>query len=176
MPALTKHTWAWGVLLAGGLLTLGLARFFLLIITVRGRSMAPTLAPGDRVLVWRHWPARYLRRHQIVIVARPRHDTAPRFPGAYFIKRVVGLPGETLETHLSELPARWRPRLRAHHDAQGKRVWRIPAGHVFVRGDGVGTDSLVWGPVPRRAIASVMVARLPRREHRTKALLPGGGY
>ncbi len=54
------------------------ARRWLDVVEVRGRSMTPTLAPGDRLLVVRVQP-----RHGDVVLA---HD--PRDPGREVIKRV----------------------------------------------------------------------------------------
>lgn len=75
--------------------------------------MAPTLRTGDRVLVLCYWPLIWLRHNQIVLsevkdaVALPpkmkRH-----LEKTLFIKRIVGLPDETMEVQLSELPETWR--------------------------------------------------------------------
>src|ERR1051326_6651789 len=54
------------------------------IVRVRGRSMSPTLKPGD--VVWAV-PAPVVQRGDIVLVRKP----------GYLIKRVVGLPGEHVE-------------------------------------------------------------------------------
>ena len=58
-------------------------------ITVRGRSMAPTLLPGERLLFDR---LAYVRgrptRGDIVLVGRPRRA------GLFIIKRITGLAGD----------------------------------------------------------------------------------
>jgi signal peptidase I len=56
-------------------------------VAVKGLSMAPTLLPGDHLLVR---PARRLRRRDLVVVSDP--DAA----GRWVVKRVVALPGETV--------------------------------------------------------------------------------
>lgn len=56
-------------------------------VAVKGLSMAPTLMPGDHLLVR---PARRLRRRDLVVVADP--DAA----GRWVVKRVVALPGEAV--------------------------------------------------------------------------------
>ena len=165
-----------------------LMRLFLVVVTVEQESMFPTLLHGDRVLVLRHWPARWLRRGKIVIV-RPRQlEYAPidepkssGKPGRRFgcilgigskpfgdedpsIKRVVGLPGETLVTYLTELDDVKRIHQRALHDQDGKRVWHIPPDHFFVQGDSLySTDSRDWGPSPFHNLLGLAFLKLPRQ-------------
>ena len=56
-------------------------------VSVKGLSMAPTLLPGDHLLVR---PARQLRRRDLVVVRDPHA------PGRWVVKRVVALPGESV--------------------------------------------------------------------------------
>jgi signal peptidase I len=56
-------------------------------VAVKGVSMAPTLLPGDHLLVR---PARTLRRRDLVVVADPDAQ------GRWVVKRVAALPGETV--------------------------------------------------------------------------------
>ena len=93
-------------------------------VSVKGRSMAPTLLPGDHVLVR---PTRRLRRGDLVVVKDP--DLA----GNWVIKRVAALPGETVT-------------------AEG-RTLSAGAGIVLL-GDNMGssTDSRHYGPVPLDAV------------------------
>jgi signal peptidase I len=143
-----------GVALAVALVLL---RRFLVVVHVDGSSMAPALEDGQRVLALRSVPRRLLRRGQVALVA-PGGVTSP-----LFLKRIRGLPGDRLETSLDEL----HPAVRAGHhhfyDRQGRRVWRVPPRHVFVQGDGSGSDSRAWGPVPVSAVRGVVIARLDRR-------------
>lgn len=135
-------------------------RYFLLIITVQGHSMLPTLEPNDRVLLMRHWPARWLQHNQMVVLRLPAsaHDK----PSPLFIKRLIGLPRETITTRFTELPPAWREKKRHEYDAGEQRVWHIPARHYFVRADGLGVDSLIWGTLPLTSLVGVVIARLPR--------------
>jgi signal peptidase I len=126
-----------------------------LLVTVRGESMAPALHEGDRVLAVKFWP---LRRGAIVAVRVP---PAPGEEPWLWVKRAVALGGQTARV----------PRAHLHPDADpafsGGRVdgddivWDVPPGHVFVRGDAAhSADSATWGPIPRSAIAGVVVRRL----------------
>src|SRR6478736_1151603 len=124
----------------------------MILVTVRGESMAPALHEGDRVLVVKHWP---LRRGAIVAVRVP---PAPGEAPWLWVKRAIALGGQQARV----------PRAQLHPDADptfsGGRVdgddvvCEVPTGHVFVRGDAPSSaDSATWGPIPRRAVAGVMV-------------------
>jgi signal peptidase I len=54
-------------------------------VAVKGHSMAPTLLPGDHLLVR---PARALRRGDLVVVKDPDAE------GRWVVKRVAALPGQ----------------------------------------------------------------------------------
>ena len=56
-------------------------------VSVKGLSMAPTLLPGDHLLVR---PARTLRRGDLVVVQDPDADSR------WVVKRVAALPGERI--------------------------------------------------------------------------------
>jgi hypothetical protein len=90
-----------------------LARRWLDVVEVRGRSMAPTLVPGDRLIVVRAPP-----RLRDVVLA---HD--PREPGRELIKRVVAtdaggiaLAGDSAaastDAIVDRAAVRWRAALR----------------------------------------------------------------
>jgi signal peptidase I len=100
---------ALAILLALGGLTLAVRRRWM-IVTVRGRSMEPTLRDGER-LVARRWSRAAIPATGDVIVFWP--DAL-----GYRVKRVAGVAGDRVPP--------WMP----VHDGQ-----RIPAGHVIVRGD-----------------------------------------
>lgn len=152
-----------------------IARFALVAITVESDSMSPALEHGDRVLVWRYWPGRLIRRGQIVLVwPWLSNSINPRSVGrAHFvpyIKRVVGLPGDSIVTSRTDLAETARRLVRDTHDSQGKRVWHIPPSHLFVRGDNPlgGIDSLTWGPVPLKSILGMVIMRLPVRHDNSR--------
>ncbi|MCS7206777.1 MAG: signal peptidase I [Dehalococcoidia bacterium] len=116
-------------------------------VVVRGWSMAPTLLPGDYLLVdtsaYRSAPP---QRGDIVVVRDPHH------PHRLLVKRVVALPGEKVEEAGEGV-------LRPAEDgnggaAPGPRSWTLGEGEYFLRGDGepFSRDSRVFGPVRREAI------------------------
>ena len=145
-----------------GALGLLLAVFIVLFIMqgycVSGDCMQPHLATGERVLAYKlayavHGP----RRGDIVIFAYPRD------PRQTFVKRVVGLPGDTLAIHSGAvylngkvLPEPYRV-YAAHGDMA---LTFVPHESYFVMGDNrdVSDDSRFWGDLPRHDIIGRAVA------------------
>lgn len=173
------------VILAAGVF---LARIMLVIVTIEHDSMLPTLEHGDRVVVFRYWPVQWLRRGSIVLVwpwhtvsgGAPATDVPDVNYGFPFVKRVVGLPGDTIIMDLDQ--DRDRPRFRVAagssepgdtqrpsestaQDRNRRRVMRIPPGHFYVCGDNPhnSVDSRTWGPLPFQSLQGVAFARLPRK-------------
>jgi len=112
-----------------------------------GPSMQPNLYRGDRVIVEKisyhfHQP----RRGDVVVVERPGGEVS-------LIKRVVALPGETIEVYdghayingeLIDEP--WVKNFGGPNFAP----LEIPAGHIFIMGDNRSNsrDSRAIGPIP----------------------------
>ena len=121
---------------------------------VEGRSMQPGLMNGERILV-NKLAARIgtIERGDIVVFHSPAD------PGRTLVKRVVGLPGETIEIRTGSLLVDGRPLLEAEH--RGKLPATVELGPVrlggsayFVLGDNRidSEDSRIWGPLERRLI------------------------
>jgi signal peptidase I len=148
------------------LLILMLMRCFLLVVTVENRSMAPTLEAGDRVLMIRHWPTRWLRKGQIVLI-EPGFGTAigPTLLAATpYIKRIVALGGETFTISNTDITIHNYSCNHKIDHAQNQQVWHIPAGHLFVQGDSAqSVDSRIWGPLPLQSIRGVTLMKLPHK-------------
>jgi signal peptidase I len=115
---------------------------------VLGQSMEPNLHSTQRVVVEKvtyrflHGP----RRGDIVVIDLPEQREM-------LIKRVVGLPGETIEVRNAQLFIEGEPldepwTVRPGGGSYGPRT--IPPLHVFVMGDnrGASNDSRNFGPVP----------------------------
>jgi signal peptidase I len=152
-------------------------------------SMVPTLLPGDRVLADRltldfGTPHRF----QIVVFHPPHcsdgHSdgmgvcTSPDrtfrdgLAGTTFIKRVIGLPGETVWSQDGKI---WvqdagkpkfsldEPYVNDHQEVAGRALQRvvIPKGYYLLMGDnrGISDDSRDWGLEPRDGIIGVARAR-----------------
>jgi signal peptidase I len=81
-----------------------------------------------------------------------------------FIKRITGLPGDTISIPLSSLHADMQSMLKSQANADGNLVWQIAKGYCFVRGDNpVCVDSLTVGPIPIADLTGITVLKLPRR-------------
>src|SRR3970282_1680720 len=75
-------------LLIAIVLALAIIAFVYQPVKVEGTSMAPRLSDQERIVIYKCGP---IERGDIVVFRYPRD------PGKSFIKRVVGLPGETVE-------------------------------------------------------------------------------
>lgn len=167
-------------------------RFNFTIATVHGSSMYPTLKEGDRLLSLNLLPRLWLHKGQIVIGNIDQLESSPElfadidtiseldltfenlseselenlpFEPDYskFIKRIIGLPGDTICIPISSLHEFMQTALRSRCNADGNLVWTVPENHCFVRGDGlISMDSLTVGPIPISAITGITLLKLPR--------------
>ena len=135
-------------------------------------SMTPTLAVGDRIFV--NKISRTINRGDMVVFTRVPAD--PETTYADLVKRVIGLPGETISSRgatvlIDGRPLRepWLPRLvgRCAEAAAAVATTLIPEGHYFVMGDcrGDSFDSRAWGTVPAANIIGKVEAIVWRNGH-----------
>ncbi|MEO3747703.1 S26 family signal peptidase [Plantactinospora sp. B5E13] len=142
------------------------------LVTVDGRSMVPTLEPGDRVLVRRVLPSA-VRTGQVVVVEEPlggSWDTPPLAEGVapgperrWIVKRAVAGPGDPV-------PATPMP-------PGGSALSRVPPGRFVLLGDNRpdSCDSRDFGFVPGdRILGSVRRVLRPARNGRGRE--PAGGH
>lgn len=115
-------------------------------------SMTGSIAPGEIVLVDAAAPRFFGVHRGDVVVFRPPVSGYTARP---LIKRVVGLPGETIELWegrvLVDGAVLTEPYVRGQTltAATAQMVWRVPSGSVFVLGDNRADswDSRAFGPV-----------------------------
>jgi signal peptidase I len=158
------------ILMAVVLCTVVLRTYVVQSFYIPSGSMLPTLQVGDRIIVNKlsyrfHDP----HRGDIVVFARP-----PLEDQAYadLVKRVIGLPGETISSHHGRvyingqpLAEPWLPKgpqsytgalsggdQHPQFDLPGPV--KIPAGEYFVMGDNRtdSEDSRYFGPIPKSLI------------------------
>jgi signal peptidase I len=118
---------------------------------VRGSSMTPTLHDGEYLIIgkvsyWFHPPER-----GDIIVFHP-----PTNPQEDYIKRVIGLPGETVEIRDGRV---WVNGVSLEEPYIVNPVsyggsWSLREDEYFVLGDNRGnsSDSHTWGVLPKRNI------------------------
>ncbi|GAB2932590.1 hypothetical protein GCM10027280_20330 [Micromonospora polyrhachis] len=129
----------------------------LLIVSVVGRSMEPTLRPGDRVLA-RRVPLAAIRRGDVVVVVAPVRATTDSTrletgAPALLIKRAYAVPGDPV-------PVDRVPILRREPEPV------VPADRLVVLGDNppVSYDSRECGYITGQGVLGVVIRpRLPSR-------------
>ncbi len=122
------------------------------VFVVSTRAMAPTLRPGDVVLVDRlTYEFASPKRGDLIVLHFPQADDRG------FLKRVIGVPGDTVAEHdgrfwVNGLPLAWPTGEAPPPTAVTTRRLapiRVPAEHYFVVGDNpaASLDSRFWGTV-----------------------------
>jgi signal peptidase I len=123
-------------------------------VKVEGTSMAPLLSDQERIFinkfVYRFTP---IERGDVVVFWYPLDHSKS------FIKRVIGLPGETIELRASHLYVNGKELVEpyvppSYLDGSSYGPVQIPEGNYFVMGDhrDSSNDSRMFGPVPRQYI------------------------
>lgn len=148
---------------------------------VKGRSMLSTLHPRDVMLAVRP-PLlyRHIRRGNIVLCSYPgRYWRNLRFVPQTFVKRVVGLPGETIEIADGVVLIDGNPLSEPYLDPAHCRFRRsmpprvLGADEYFVMGDNRdnSNDSRSVGALKRSAIharVAKVLFRLPARKRKKR--------
>lgn len=133
-------------------------RFVIQSYHVEGASMQTTLTSDNFVIVNKvAYLFRTPQRGDVIVFHYPLDTTRD------FIKRVIGLPGDTVTVDNSHV---WvngvllkEPYVNISYNDVGS-TWKIPPGQYFVMGDNrpVSDDSRSWGCVPKDFIVGKAVA------------------
>jgi signal peptidase I len=134
---------------------------------VRGSSMVPTFENGEYLIVDQlsyhlHAPA----RGDVIIMRYPK-DTS-----VFFIKRIIGLPGETVEIQGKQIIIRRgtdSPAITLDESfidpsrmSNEYATYKLGPDDYFVMGDNriASSDSRAWGPLPKEDIVGHAFLRL----------------
>ncbi len=157
------------------LLAIFIRTFVVQAYVIPSESMVPTLLKKDYLLVWKpaygikipfehKWLARWgsPRRWDVVVFVPPQELSKPFTKQEDFIKRVVGLPGDTIELvgrtlyinneAVQDKWGHWADGDMTDHGEFGP--FTVPPGHYFMMGDNRdrSLDSRSWGTVPEDAL------------------------
>lgn len=139
--------------------------FFLQPHQVNGQSMVPTFQNGDYLLTDKvSYRFGDPQRGDIVVFHAPPAANCAKGTGCDFIKRVIGLPGETVKIQSSQImvdnqplqeqyiPAEYVTEAEAYLKRVG--VVTLDANEYFVVGDNrpYSSDSRAWGPITKSDI------------------------
>lgn len=148
-----RNALEWIAIVAGALVVALVVKTFLIqAFFIPSLSMYDTLDKGDRVLVNKlSYRLHEIRRGDIIVFERP--EGVPDNGIKDLIKRVIGLPGETIEARDGRVFVDGK-RIEEGYLANGVTTVNldrqtIPEDHVFVMGDNRGNseDSRVFGPI-----------------------------
>ncbi len=126
---------------------------------IKGRSMEPTFHHGERVVVLKVFYE--IRRHDIVVFSSAEDPTKD------LVKRVVGLPGETIRVAGGKVYIDGKPLeedyARHFPPGAGETIYedKVPPGHYYVLGDNRpdSHDSRYFHAVPASRIRGKVVLR-----------------
>ncbi|MCP5118949.1 MAG: signal peptidase I [bacterium] len=125
-------------------------------VKVEGTSMMPALVDQERIFINKfiyRFGFGEIERGDMVVFWFPGD------PSKSYIKRVVGLPNDSVEiregvVHVNGQPLEERYVPSEYRDRQSRPPLKIPSDEYFVLGDhrSSSNDSRAWGPVHRRHI------------------------
>ncbi len=134
---------------------------------VSGASMSPTFETGQYLIIDQlHYQFNEPERGDVIVFKYPRD------PSKFFIKRVIGLPGEIVEVRGKEIVIKDKEhneRFRLNEPYIAEENFRLDyitttlgEDEYFVMGDNrkASSDSRVWGPVTRDLISGKAFLRL----------------
>ena len=144
-------------------LALIIRAFVVQVFYIPSGSMEPTLNIKDRIVVNKfiYW-FREPRREEIIVFKLPER---PGQPSKDLIKRIIGLPNETLEVKDGIVFVNAMPLSENHLMVRDRAHFgpvKIPEGSYFMMGDNRGNsaDSRYWGFLPKKNIIGLTFLRI----------------
>ena len=159
----TILSWAITIVLALGL-TLVVKTWFYQPFSIPSASMVPTLEIGDRVVVSKL--NKDPGRGDIIVFERPANDPAGPGEPEVLIKRVIGLPGETVSAVDGKVQIDGKPLREAYLPddvvTEISKPISVPPGDILVMGDNrmVSQDGRYFGPISKDLIVGRAILRI----------------
>lgn len=167
LPKSKKRVFLENVLYIASAVVLALLvqKFLIRPFVVNGASMDPTLATGDYLIIDElSYKIGEPERGDVVVFR------APPEPDKFFIKRIIGLPGETVSIKGSTVTITNKQNPKGFtlsepfitHESSNNLVVEVPEGQYFVMGDNrAGSfDSRSWGTLPKENLRGRALFRL----------------
>src|SRR5688572_11045062 len=156
-PSGVRNALEWVVIAGGALLVAFLIKTFLLqAFYIPSLSMAPTLKINDRVLVNKlSYDLHDVNRGDLVVFESPPNEGSETKD---LIKRVIGLPGETVESRDGRILINGQvldePYLDRGVTTGALDKITVPPDHLWVMGDNRANsrDSRFFGPIPESLV------------------------
>jgi signal peptidase I len=134
----------------------------------KGPSTPGCLGRTDDRMVVRLSGVKNLERGAVIVFRTPRDAAMECGEGGTFVKRVMGLPGETVHEDGHGFIDVDGKRLAERYISAASRLadtqhfggtWHVPKGDYFVLGDNraESCDSRVWGGVPARRVIGPVI-------------------
>jgi signal peptidase I len=167
-----------GVVVVAVVVAFLLRTFVIATYSIPSGSMEPTLQIGDRIVVDKlSYDLHGVDRGNIVVFTTPPNEDCAGPPVSNLVKRVVGLPGETISVSGGNvfingrlLSQSWLPSSQQGKTYPGPSPapyalhhgYRIPKGDVYVMGDNrmLSCDSRYWGPIAESTIVGKVDLRI----------------
>ena len=154
----TKEIISWiAVFAVAFILAFVLNKFIIINANIPSGSMEDTINIGDRVFGNRlAYKSKSPKRGDIIIFWSPVKENT------YYIKRIIGLPGETVEIKDRTVYINGEA-LKEDYISEDNWIkkgqegkWIIPEGQYFMMGDNKddSTDSRAWGPIEKKDIVA----------------------
>src|SRR5437899_175583 len=162
----TRNAVEWVAIVVGALLVALIVKTFLIqAFYIPSLSMYSTLDKGDRVLVNKvSYHVHDIHRGDIVVFKRPPKETDQAIKD--LIKRVIGLPGETLQARGGSMYVNGQPLKETYLDRGTVTAdfgpITVPKGDIFVMGDNRGNsqDSRYFDAIPESLVVGRAFVRV----------------
>ena len=168
-PKAARKAAEWvGVIAVAVLVAVLLRAFVVQTFFIPSASMEPTLMIGDRIIVSKlSYHLHDVHRGNIIVFKRPPAENCGGEPVADLVKRVIGLPGETISSRGNQVLINGKPIAQPwlpKGTVLGPAITptKIGANAYFVMGDNRtnSCDSRMWGTVQGKLIVGHVVLRI----------------